>query len=329
MRVRHLDTAEFCELSRSPVGVNELDLDGQCIVIDLDSSDAGSVPPQDVAVRAEALPMIIVGLTAGGRLWDGVCDLLLEPGSPDLETVLTCTSNTPIAATALAMLMRGATRRTVAEGVHAESSVYSLLQGGPEFADWRQRNPARPSTDDAPAVVAEREDNRLDITLDRPEVRNAYNARMREDLLAALAVAASDSTIDAIHLRGNGPAFCSGGDLSEFGTRPDPATAHIVRLARSTAFELHRLADRTTAYIHGACIGSGIELPAFAGHVIAAPDMFAKLPEVGMGLIPGAGGTVSLSRRIGRHRTLLMALSQERIDAPTALDWGLVDAIQP
>ncbi len=52
-----------------------------------------------------------------------------------------------------------------------------------------------------------------------------------------------------------------------------------------------------------------------------------SLPEIGIGLIPGAGGTVSLPRRIGRHRTALLALSGERISATTALDWGLVDGI--
>jgi enoyl-CoA hydratase/carnithine racemase len=62
--------------------------------------------------------------------------------------------------------------------------------------------------------------------------------------------------------------------------------------------------------------------------VVAAPDTKIGLPEVGMGLIPGAGGTVSLPRRVGRHRTAWLALTRDTIDAPTALDWGLVDAIE-
>jgi enoyl-CoA hydratase/carnithine racemase len=83
-----------------------------------------------------------------------------------------------------------------------------------------------------------------------------------------------------------------------------------------------------TARLHGACYGSGIELPAFADRVVAASDTRIALPELGLGLIPGAGGTVSLPRRIGRHRTAWLALSGAAIDATTALGWGLVDEVQ-
>jgi enoyl-CoA hydratase/carnithine racemase len=78
---------------------------------------------------------------------------------------------------------------------------------------------------------------------------------------------------------------------------------------------------------HGACVGAGVELAAFAGHVKATPDAFFQLPEVSMGLIPGAGGTVSITRRIGRQRTAWMALTGGRVDAATALEWGLIDDI--
>jgi enoyl-CoA hydratase/carnithine racemase len=79
--------------------------------------------------------------------------------------------------------------------------------------------------------------------------------------------------------------------------------------------------------MHGHCAGSGVELPAFAGTVVAAPDTVCSLPEIGFGLIPGAGGTVSLTRRIGRRRVALLALSGASVDAPTAHDWGLIDEI--
>jgi enoyl-CoA hydratase/carnithine racemase len=79
--------------------------------------------------------------------------------------------------------------------------------------------------------------------------------------------------------------------------------------------------------VHGACIGAGVELPAFAGRVVARPDATFRLPEVSMGLVPGAGGTVSIPRRIGRERFAPWALAGETIDATTALSWGLVDEI--
>ena len=77
--------------------------------------------------------------------------------------------------------------------------------------------------------------------------------------------------------------------------------------------------------LHGPCAGAGIELAAFAGTVAADAGTTCWLPEVGMGLIPGAGGTVSIPRRIGRWRTLYLALTGHRIDVATALAWGLID----
>jgi enoyl-CoA hydratase/carnithine racemase len=111
------------------------------------------------------------------------------------------------------------------------------------------------------------------------------------------------------------------------GSRADPATAHLIRLHRSPARLLSGLATLCTAHMHGACAGSGIELPAFAGRVLAAPDTTFALPEVAVGLVPGAGGTVGLPARIGRHRTAWLALTGRVVDAPTALAWNLVDAV--
>lgn len=169
---------------------------------------------------------------------------------------------------------------------------------------------------------------RIDVVLSRPEVHNAYDRAMRDGLVDALAVAAGDPDVAEVHLFGEGRSFCSGGDLDEFGTRPDPATAHLVRLTRSAARLMHELSARIVVHLHGACMGSGIELPAFAGRVLAARDTRIALPELEIGLIPGAGGTVSLPRRIGRHRTAWLALSGAPIDTGTAVAWGLVDGLE-
>ena len=99
-------------------------------------------------------------------------------------------------------------------------------------------------------------------------------------------------------------------------------------MTRSPALLIARLAGRIRSEIHGACIGAGIELPAFTDRVVAFEDSFIELPEVRLGLVPGAGGTVSISRRIGRQRTAWLGLSGRRIDARTALDWGLVDEVR-
>jgi enoyl-CoA hydratase/carnithine racemase len=128
-------------------------------------------------------------------------------------------------------------------------------------------------------------------------------------------------------LNGNGPSFCSGGELAEFGSFVDPASAFQTRLTRSAARQLVRVADRVTVRVHGFCLGAGIELSAFATRIVAHPDTVFALPELALGLVPGSGGTASLPPRIGRHRTALLALTGRRIDATTALAWGLIDEI--
>ena len=97
---------------------------------------------------------------------------------------------------------------------------------------------------------------------------------------------------------------------------------------RHPGLALDRLRKRARAHVHGRCIGAGVEVPAFAGDVWADPETTFELPELGLGLIPGAGGTVSLPRRIGAQRTAWMALTGRPIDATTALDWGLIDHIE-
>jgi enoyl-CoA hydratase/carnithine racemase len=84
---------------------------------------------------------------------------------------------------------------------------------------------------------------------------------------------------------------------------------------------------RCRARVHGQVLGSGLEMAAFCGWVEAHHDSVLGLPELSLGLIPGAGGTVSVTRRIGRWRTAYLVLSGRTIDAATALRWGLVDAV--
>ena len=237
----------------------------------------------------------------------------------------------PLASLALVALLRS----RAAAGLHgdvwgglaAESATYAALLRGGAFATWlASRGPATPALA-SPAVALARAGNELEITLDRPDVHNAFNTAMRDELVEAFQLAAADATISEVRLRGNGPSFCSGGDLSEFGSVGDPAVAHAVRLTRHPGYWAHLCRDRLKVQVHGACVGAGIEVPAFAGHISATADSFFALPEVGMGLIPGAGGTVSITRRIGRQRCAWLALTGARLDAASALRWGLVDEV--
>jgi enoyl-CoA hydratase/carnithine racemase len=217
-------------------------------------------------------------------------------------------------------------------GVITESLAYSTLQSGPEFARWlAERGPA--TVPDIPdPVQADRDGDRLLIRFNRPRRHNAFSTDMRAALLEALEVARLDPSVTEVLLTGNGPSFCSGGDLDEFGTFADPATAHLARTRHSPALVLDevtvRLGHHCRAQVHGQVLGSGLEMAAYCGWVQAHPDAVLGLPELGLGLIPGAGGTVSITRRIGRWRTAYLVLSGRTIDSPTALRWGLVDEVQ-
>lgn len=236
----------------------------------------------------------------------------------------------PLAALAATLLVRDPPVSPWA-GLVAESTTYSLLQGGPEFAAWRERRPAPDLPDGAgdagPRVrVSERHGHTV-VTLTRGHKHNALDARTRDELDVALAGLAH--TTGPVIVRGEGPSFCSGGDLDEFGSFPDPATAHVVRLVRSLAWRFHALERRLVVGLHGSCLGAGIELPAFAGKVIAADDARIGLPELGLGLVPGAGGTVSIPRRAGRNTLLQLLWDGGGVDARRARRVGLVDEVVP
>lgn len=235
----------------------------------------------------------------------------------------------PIAAAALQLLLDATATADVESALVAESATYSTLQAGPEHLEWLQQLRRREQPDEDDVVLMARDaEATLRLTLNRPKVRNAFNAAMREALLDGFAIVAADASIERVLVDGAGPNFCSGGDLNEFGTLKDPASAHLLRVERSVGRAVHAARDRTTFVVHGACVGAGVEIPAFAGRVIARPDATFQLPEISMGLVPGAGGTVSIPRRIGRERFGWLALTGEKIDATTALSWGLVDAIE-
>lgn len=292
----------------------------------------GLPPPGDVPEdRLASLPFVVVGVRSGSvdEGWLALCDVVVDEDDPVLGDIEKNLDDRPITAATLALLLRGQARLSVGDGLVAESAAYSVLQSGPEFATWRAAHPPRAERDPGPHVHVERDGGALQVTLTRPQRLNALDAQMRDELVEALSLAAADPGITRVELRGEGRAFCAGGDLDEFGSRPDPASAHLIRLERSVARALARLPKATVSYVHGATVGSGIELAAFTGTVVAAADTTIALPEIGLGLVPGAGGTVSLPRRIGRLRTAWLAFSGRAIDAVTARDWGLVDELEP
>lgn len=233
----------------------------------------------------------------------------------------------PLAAVTLAQVLRCGATLSIEQALHVESTAYATLQTSQRFRDFLASERPDRGADAGPRVRIERRDSLLHITLARAAQRNALDAAMRDELTEAFTLIDADDTLDGALWTGEGPSFCAGGDLGEFGTTPSPAMGHHVRTIRSLPKMVHRVRNRLRVHLHGSCVGAGIELPAFTHAVIADPATTFRLPEVGFGLVPGAGGTVSVAQRCGRHRAGWLALTGETIDAPTALGWGLIDRI--
>lgn len=284
--------------------------------------DLGDDPGRDLARVLTRLPIVTIGFgSAAGPDWDTVTD-----DADDVGAIIAGIEAAPRAAVITAQVLRGQAERTVEAGLVTESLAYATLQGGPEFSAWLGARGKRVRRDADPRVRVGDDGGTAVITLDRPRLHNLLDARMRDELVDAFRALGFDQR-RLIRLEGNGPAFCAGGDPAEFGTVSDTTTAHLIRSSANVAPWLVAVADRTVAAVHGACVGAGVELAAFCHRVIAAPDSRFRLPETRMGLMPGAGGTVSIPARIGRQRTLSWLLSDRELDAQTALRWGLVDEI--
>ncbi|MHC3004905.1 enoyl-CoA hydratase/isomerase family protein [Gordonia sp. GN26] len=352
MQTRRISIAD---LAAAPViGGGDLLGDGAAIaspVVLVDLDTATDVPAEDLARaadRAAATDVILLGRST--RPVDDAQHPLLEAldltyapagakhravvATDDVEAAISAftdsVSRCPQAALVAAQVVRATEPLGPVVAIDVESLGYSTLQGGDEFGRWlkERRAKGRPLPPHAvDPVLLDRQGDTLRITLNRPERRNAYGTALRDALVEALRLAVLDDSIDYVIVDGAGSSFCAGGDLDEFGHMPDASTAHLIRTRGGAGRLVSVLADRVEVRLHGHCVGAGIEIPAFAGRVVAAPDTRIRLPEVSMGLIPGAGGTVSVPRRIGRWRALHLFVTGAEIDAARALEWGLVDAI--
>lgn len=286
---------------------------------------AGALPEADPA----GFDVMVTTRTDAPMPWVSVPRERLEA---QLVAVRETAARAPLATAMLARLLRLGEELPFDAALELESLAYSALLGGAEFGTWlgaRSEDDGAEGEQGLPPVRYERDGDRVTLTLASPGNRNAMTAAMRDALWEALVNVLEDPSQPNLVLRGQGRCFSTGGHLPEFGTARDPARAHAIRTARSSAALLHRLGARGEVFLHGACIGSGIEIPAAAARRVGSADLIVQLPELRMGLIPGAGGTVTIARAIGRHRLLWLALGAFRLGAAQALDWGLIHEVKP
>lgn len=320
MTARPLSAADLAALAATWPAREDFgpESDRPLLAFALEGADAG------LAGWLSDLPCPVIGIGDGPLR--PACDVVLAD-TAELAAIARNIAATPIAAMVLVQHLRASDGLAPLAALTAESFAYATLQQGPEFRRLRfDRKP--PAIGNAPPVAIDISDDHLTLTLNRPVSRNAVDVAMRDALAEALDLALAHPDAPPVHLAAAGRCFSTGGEVAEFGLASDPATAHWVRALRLPARRLALLGDRLSVRVQGAAIGAGVEMAAFAHRIVATRDAWFQLPELKYGLIPGAGGTVSLPRRIGRQRTAYMALSMRRVPAAVALAWGLVDAIE-
>jgi len=194
----------------------------------------------------------------------------------------------------------------------------------------RQTSSSRRQADSAFAtVIYEKRDGVAWVTLNRPDKFNAYNVAMRDDLYAVLGAIHEDPEVRAMVLAGAGPAFSTGGDVSEFGQAPSPIAARWIRFRRDVWGRLRSLSVPTVAACHGFTVGGGMEMALLCDVAIAAEDTRFCLPETGLGMIPGVAGTQTAPRRLKFGWALDLCITGRWIDAHQALFVGLVAKVVP
>ena len=177
-------------------------------------------------------------------------------------------------------------------------------------------------------LIYEKKDSIAHVTLNRPQALNVYNIQMRDDLYEVLSAIRDDDEVRVVILKGAGEkAFCAGADLSEFLSAPSPVVARQVRFERDVWGLFLSVPQPLIAALHGYVLGSGIEMALCCDIRIASQDARFGLPEVGLGIIPAAGGTQTLPRAVGRGKALEMLLTNRWIGAQEALEIGLVNRV--
>jgi enoyl-CoA hydratase len=179
-------------------------------------------------------------------------------------------------------------------------------------------------------IIYEKQDGIAYITLNRPQALNAYNIKMRDELYEILGAIKQDPDVLVVILKGAGEkAFCAGADLTEFLSAPPPVFARRARFARDVWSRFLSVPQPVIAALHGYVLGSGIEMSLCCDIRLASDDARFGLPELGLGIIPAAGGSQTLPRTIGSAAALEMLMSGRWIDAQEALKLKLVNKVLP
>lgn len=168
------------------------------------------------------------------------------------------------------------------------------------------------------------------ITINRPEKLNALNKYVFNDLDAVMDEVEANDSIKAVIITGAGPkAFVAGADISEFTGLNHSEGMELARRGQTVFFKMENCSKPVVAAVNGFALGGGCELAMACHFRLASESAKFGQPEVNLGLIPGYGGTQRLTQLIGKGRAMELLMTGNMIDAPTALQYGLVNYVVP
>jgi enoyl-CoA hydratase/carnithine racemase len=183
---------------------------------------------------------------------------------------------------------------------------------------------------DASGVELRQSDGVAQITLRRPDRLNALSSDVAAALQDAVAAVAGDDQVRAIVVAGEGKAFCAGADIRELGGLDGPhGFSQFVRRLTDAFDALERCSKPSVAAIHGVAFGGGLELALACDLRVAAEGARLGVPEVKLGLLPGAGGTARLPRLLPKAVAKQLLLTGEPMSAEDAYRLGLVNSVVP
>ena len=171
------------------------------------------------------------------------------------------------------------------------------------------------------------------VELNRPDRLNAWSNQFALDLLAAIKEVTDDPEVRAVVVTGAGRAFSSGADLKEAADRPDGQTMDVYRRLTERYHPiitgLRLMPKPVIAAVNGPAAGIGLSLALACDLVVATQSAFFQLAFVNIGLVPDGGSSLFVPARVGFTRAAELAMLGERLDAATALNWGLINRVWP
>lgn len=177
-------------------------------------------------------------------------------------------------------------------------------------------------------IAVEKKEHFAVVTLNRPDALNALSTQMARDMVSVMEQLADDTDVWAVILTGSGDkAFCVGADLKE---RKDMTKDQMVRQRALfvKAFEsVLYFPKPVIAAINGFAMGGGFEFALCCDMIVSAEEAFLGLPEVGLGIIPGGGGTQNLPRIIGKNKAKELIYTGRKISGQTAYEWGIANRL--